>query len=578
MKKSGKRVFSLVLTLILAFALAVPAFAADVTDVTIESDHNKNATYEAYMLMTLTTSLKCGETEVPHTDVCYQDDGSLSCTDPTHHVHDEECYNYSYKINSKYEDILKEVLNKNGADEGKTLDQTIMDAIAEKKEAEEVRGLAEDLYDKIKEKEPPLSCDATLDQGTPKDLAQGYWLIVDSTLPEDLTGGVTRSLVMLDTAGAEEITIKAKDDTIDIGKTVTTPDVNLTPEISAEYGTVNIGDTITFTLTSSLPADLDKYTHPEEKYQFKFVDTMSAGLEFIAITSVKIGKDIVPPYEAEDTAQSTPEVPGYQTSGFFDGKTAKNGRGEIDLSTYVQANLDTLGGQTVVVEYTAKLTEDAVLEDNGTIKEENKVYVEFTNDYDTFQKGNTPEKDVDVYSFTLDIYKYTDDNGESGYQEGDTHLADAQFQLYKTVGTTTYYAKANLVAGGEGGNYKITGWAEMTGDKVPTEAATFITPESGKLDIDGLDLGTYYLLETKAPDGYNLLAEPIEITIEDTAGDDATTPTVKIPVEHVENSSGVELPSTGGIGTTIFYTLGGLLAVGAAVFLVTKKRMSGVEE
>ena len=552
MKKSGKRVFSLVLTLILAFALAVPAFAANVT---IESEHNKKATYEAYKLMTLTTSLKCGETDTPG------------------HVHDEGCYNYSYKINSKYENILKDVLKITAADKGKTLDQTIMDAIAAKSDAEAIRGLAEDLYDKIKA--ASLGCDEALEQGTAKPLDQGYWLIVDSTAT--LPDGVTRSLVMLDTAGKEDITIEAKDETIDIGKTVTTPTVNLTPETSAEYGTVNIGDTITFTLTSSLPADLDKYTHPTKKYQFKFVDTMSEGLEFIEITSVKIGGTDVPAYEAEDTAQSTPEKPGYQTSGFFTGGTPKNGEGTIDLSTYVQAKLSDLGGQTVEVKYTAKLTEDALV-DNGTIKEENKVYVEFTNDYDTFQNGNTPEKDVDVYSFTLDIFKYTDDNEQPGYQEGDTHLADAEFQLYKTVGTTTYYAKANLVAGGEGGNYKITGWVEMTGDKVPTEAATFITPESGKLDIDGLDLGTYYLRETKAPEGYNLLADPIEIKIEDTAGDGATAPNVDIPVQYVENSSGVELPSTGGIGTTIFYALGGLLVVGAAVFLVTKKRMSGVEE
>lgn len=562
MKKSGKRVFSLVLTLILAFALAVPAFAVDVT---IDSDHNENATYGAYKLMTLTTSLKCGKTETPHTNACYQDDGSLSCTDSTHHVHDEGCYNYSYKINPKYDSILKTVLKKDGADEGKTMDQTIMDAIAAKSDAVAARDLAEALYDKIKETEPSLDFDATLDQGTAADLEQGYWLIVDSTAK--LPDGVTRSLVMLDTAGKEEITIEAKDETIGIGKTVTTPTV----ESSTEYGTVNIGDTITFTLTSSLPANLAEYDHPDptKKYQFRFVDTMSAGLEFIAITSVKIGETPID--------QDTAEKPGYQTSGFFTGGTPKNGEGKIDLSTYVQAHLSTLGGEKVEVTYTAKLTENAAVEDDGSIKEENKVHVEFTNDYDTFQNGETPEKDVDVYSFTLDIFKYTDDNGEKDYQVGDTLLADAWFQLYKTVNDTTYYAKANEVTPG-GGNYKITGWVKMTDTEVPDGTATFITPASGKLDIDGLDLGTYYLLETKAPDGYNLLADPIEIKIEDKAEDGAATPIVAIPVEHVENSSGVELPSTGGIGTTIFYTLGGLLAVGAAVFLVTKKRMSGVEE
>ena len=559
MKKNIIKLFSLALALIMALALAVPAFAANVT---IDSDHNENATYAAYQLMTLTTSLKCGKTETPHTDACYQDDGSLSCTDPTHHVHDEGCYNYSYKINSKYESILKEVLGKANEDPGKTMDQTIMDAIAEKS-GDAVRELAEDLYDAIEA--ASLSCDKALEQGAAADLAQGYWLIVDSTAT--LPAGVTRSLVMLDTAGKEDITIEAKDETIDIGKTVTTPAVDLTPETSAEYGTVNIGDTITFTLTSSLPADLDKYTHPTKKYQFKFVDTMSAGLEFIAITSVKIGDNEVPAY--------TDEEPGYQTSGFFAGPN-KNGQGEIDLSTYVQANQGTLRGQKVVVTYTAKLTENAVVEDNGSIKEENKVYVEFTNDYNTFQGGRTPEKDVDVYSFTLDIYKYTDDNEQPGYQGDDTHLADAWFQLYKTVNNKTYYATANQVTVG-GGNYKITGWVEMTGTEVPDGAATFVTPESGKLDIDGLDLGTYYLRETKAPEGYNLLADPIEIKIEDTAVDGAAAPIVEIPVQHVENSSGIELPSTGGIGTTIFYTLGGLLAVGAVVLLVTKKRMHNAE-
>ena len=136
-----KKLFSLVMAAAMLMTMAVPAFAADVT---IESDHNKNATYEAYQLMTLTTSLKCGKTEIPHTDACYQDDGSLVCGDSTHHEHDEGCYNYSYKINSKYESILKEVLGKAVADTGKTMDQTIMDAIAAKS-GEAVRDLAEDL-------------------------------------------------------------------------------------------------------------------------------------------------------------------------------------------------------------------------------------------------------------------------------------------------------------------------------------------------------------------------------------------------------------------------------------------------
>ena len=125
-----------------------------------------------------------------------------------------------------------------------------------------------------------------------------------------------------------------------------------------------------------------------------------------------------------------------------------------------------------------------------------------------------------------------------------------------------------------------------------------MTDENGKMSVSGLDAGTYYLTECVAPDGYNLLDEDVKITITAaysadgkitnlsvTVGDETSEGTKGDGGEFtgelevtVKNFSGIELPSTGGMGTTIFYTLGGLLAVGAAVFLVTKKRMSGVEE
>ena len=145
-------------------------------------------------------------------------------------------------------------------------------------------------------------------------------------------------------------------------------------------------------------------------------------------------------------------------------------------------------------------------------------------------------------------------------------LAGAEFQLTKTDGGKTHYATAS----GTEGNYKITGWTETAGD-----ATKFVSPASGNIAVDGLKDGTYQLTETKAPAGYNLLADPIVVVI---ASDGKVTVGGQEANQiKVENMSGNELPSTGGIGTTIFYTMGGLLAVGAAVLLVTKKRVHDAE-
>ena len=128
------------------------------------------------------------------------------------------------------------------------------------------------------------------------------------------------------------------------------------------------------------------------------------------------------------------------------------------------------------------------------------------------------------------------------------------------------------IASGANGDYEIIGWTTTAGD-----ATTFESPADGGINIDGLAVGDYTLTETAAPQGYNMLDEPIEINI---AKDGSVTTSIDsgaVSVITVVNQSGSELPSTGGIGTTIFYTIGGLLAVGAVVLLVTKKRMHNAE-
>lgn len=136
-------------------------------------------------------------------------------------------------------------------------------------------------------------------------------------------------------------------------------------------------------------------------------------------------------------------------------------------------------------------------------------------------------------------------------------LPGAEFRLYKTVDETTYYAKFD--------NGLLTGWT--------TDAAaagvTMTSNSDSALVLNGLDAGTYSLEETKAPDGYNKLTAPVTVTItEDGKVNETANGTV-----YVSNNAGATLPSTGGMGTTLFYVIGGGLMVAAVVLLVTKKRM-----
>ena len=96
------------------------------------------------------------------------------------------------------------------------------------------------------------------------------------------------------------------------------------------------------------------------------------------------------------------------------------------------------------------------------------------------------------------------------------------------------------------------------------------TDENGEAKFEGLEDGTYELIEVVAPAGYNLLTAPVEATV---SGSDTDTTTLSVS-KTIENNSGTVLPSTGGIGTTIFYVVGSILVVAAGVLLITKKRMS----
>ena len=229
---------------------------------------------------------------------------------------------------------------------------------------------------------------------------------------------------------------------------------------------------------------------------------------------------------------------------------------------FAQAYLDTITGDTTLtVEYSAVLNDNAV----AAKPETNKAQLTWGDN------SHTEWVPTETYTWKIDVYKYTVVKAtEGGAADTEKALADAQFVLYKTVNNVKYYAVVDA-------NNKITGWTtegvkpKENADESKTYASVFTTPASGKFTITGLDSDTYYLEEIVAPAGYNLLKDPITVTVGNNGAvsyGNSSTGEVK-----VLNNTGTELPSTGGIGTTIFYVLGGVLMAGAFVLLVVRKRM-----
>ena len=218
----------------------------------------------------------------------------------------------------------------------------------------------------------------------------------------------------------------------------------------------------------------------------------------------------------------------------------------------------------VTISYTATVNNKAVIAGSGNT---NEAYLKYNNNSKTTVTHTTT-----TYVWGMGVRKFAN----LGTDKEDTPLAEAEFQLYKKDGETPKYA-IFTETGTNTSIYKLTGWTATE-----SEAIKVKTPANGNITFEGLDAGTYYLEETKAPVGYNKLTAPITVVIESTlptAGGDASY-TVKYGettaadhVVRVENKAGVELPSTGGMGTTLFYVIGGGLMVAAIVLLVTKKRM-----
>lgn len=519
--KHLNKILALALALIMVLGLATSVSAAQIT---IDDDKVENAEYGAYKLL----------------DAIDLGDGK-----------------FSYTVNEKYRTALQGIVGASATDE------EIIAYIDAQDTADETRAFADAIYEKIKN----LGVDYEAENNVFADVAQGYYLIVETE-----TGSAegfeedTVSLVMLDTAGKTSVTVETKEELPKSDKKVKDSN-DSTPETSdwQDSADHDIGDAVPFKITFTLPSDYAKYDH----YFVGIHDVQADGLTYNNDMKVMVGDE---------------EITGWFDDAITDCNKCTFHIACNDIVAAAEAAKVSLkGGDVITFTYTSTLNEDAEF---GATGNPNEMTIEFSNDPYGDGTSETPKDKVIVFTYKVNVDKVTE--GENGTN---VPLSGAGFTLYKEVPSTAEDAQ-------KGADIK-----EKLGDNIKADALaddkyyivvsnTETDAEGDTFGFNGVDDGIYVLVETQVPAGYNAwdavefeIAADHEEDSDDPAlisltGGDLVTGEFKdtgIIATEIENNAGIELPSTGGIGTTIFYVVGGMLAVAAVVLLITKKRMASAE-
>ena len=386
----------------------------------------------------------------------------------------------------------------------------------------------------------------------------GYYLFVDTTdFSKDDSYHSYNSFLLMVTKGNWNVPITPKAEKPTVEKKVyDNPDGTSTGGFgsSADHA---INEKFQFQLTATLPDSTNRAYDYYDKYSVIFHDTLSDGITYDKddeLDSVVI-KSNGNTYNITDSSKYTIDTTDLESQNSF----VVN----IDVKACAKdAGFDLNDGATITVTYTAHLNDKAYVNTaGGSTSNINKVYLTYSNNpKDESSIGKTPESTpVYVYTYQLNNTKHQD-------TEKGPALEGACFRLYSDEACTDQ-SEVQL--------YQKDGFYYPIKDVLGKEAVEMKSAANGTFNVKGLDAGTYYLKEITPPDGYSA-CKVIPVTIK---ADHSRNDQVNLEGSNLTNdivnikAGGITLPSTGGIGTTIFYVIGGGLMVAAAILLITKKRM-----
>lgn len=551
-----KKLLSLVLTALMLLALTLPAFADEAYNITIKHTASGH-TYEAYQIFK----------------------GDLSEQDGK-----KVLSNVEWGSGVKGDDLLaalKDDATLGTAFASCTTAADVANVLAAYQDnAANLQAFAKLAGANLTTTKTVSSWDANNKKYTISNLSAGYYLVKDQDNSSNIDA-YTRYILKV--VGDVEVTAKVDVPTIDKKIEEGTQKVNV--------NAASIGDEVKFEVTSKVP-DMTGYS----KYYFVVNDTMSKGLTFKAESVViTVGSKTLTKDTDYTVSATTDETTGVTTI-------------KIVFKNFIQYTKNA----EIVIKYSATLNENAEI---GTANE-NKVDLIYSNnpnfDYqgkpgsedepkDDEPTGKTPEKKTETYTTELTITK-TDDkqniltgaafrltgNGVNVViVTGEVYVVDAEGTFWKLKDGT--YTNVNRNSEGiDTSKYEDvdTKYKKETKVTVVKDEDTSVNVEgfvdaNGKLTFTGLGAGEYTLTEIVTPIGYNTI-DPITFTVTfDAATRKFSTTNTNIQVGEtnklsttVVNKAGSTLPSTGGMGTTLFYVVGALLAVGAGVLLATRKKMS----
>jgi fimbrial isopeptide formation D2 family protein/LPXTG-motif cell wall-anchored protein len=541
-----KKLLATALTLVMALALAAPAipvFAAGDGSITITNPSTSLSidghTFEAYRIFELE---------------------SYSGT------------NYAYKIDTDFAGFTYAVSGTTYAATGPNLLSTYLGTI--KDDIDAINAFAAAVYTYITTQSITADMTATgsgsagSETAVMSGLDLGYYLVYSGTFSDGNGGDLVAAHILTTTDPNANVTLKA--DLPTITKTVAggPSGPSSTPPTSGYGAYVDLntnmlssaGDYVWFKLTSAVP-NMTGYS----SYTFTVHDTLSPGLS-VPSSNLAVWvfiDDVIDESDAQLNNTGNQYYAATVTGGAAGAET------KIEIAFDPDEFVNFTPGHSIEIYYAAVVNKDAATATSGN---PNTAWLKYSNDPYLTTTTETVKSTVHVFTYTFDILKYTltdpDENDEEGNR---TKLAGATFELYKEA------ELENKVKFSYSDGVYYVNLGAIT---------ELVSDENGEIKIFGIDSGTYFLVETEAPDGYNLLTDEIEIrivlgtydpatgtlTYELQTYDDEEDDFVQVSQVGVKNNTGVEFPESGGIGRTIFTLVGLLLMLGAGVVLIARRK------